>query len=91
MVRDAEAMLADLVRFDTLEEPVFKLRRDPRVTRVGRTIRRFSIDELPQIVNVLGGDMSLVGPRPEQIELVERYTPEQRLRLAVMPGVTGPM
>jgi exopolysaccharide biosynthesis polyprenyl glycosylphosphotransferase len=91
MVRDAEAMLADLVRFDTLEEPVFKLRRDPRVTRVGRTIRRFSIDELPQIVNVLGGDMSLVGPRPEQADLVDRYLPEHRVRLRVKPGLTGPM
>jgi exopolysaccharide biosynthesis polyprenyl glycosylphosphotransferase len=91
MVRDAEAMLVDLVPFDTLDEPVFKLRRDPRCTRVGRLIRRFSIDELPQIVNVLKGDMSIVGPRPEQVDLVERYNPEQRVRLAVKPGVTGPM
>jgi exopolysaccharide biosynthesis polyprenyl glycosylphosphotransferase len=91
MVRDAEAMLADLVPFDKLEEPVFKLRRDPRVTRVGKVIRRFSIDELPQIVNVIRGDMSLVGPRPEQADLVQRYSPEHRVRLAVKPGLTGPM
>ena len=91
MVRDAEAMLADLVPFDKLEEPVFKLRRDPRVTRVGRVIRRFSIDELPQIVNVIRGDMSLVGPRPEQADLVQRYSPEHRVRLLVKPGLTGPM
>ena len=91
MVRDAEAMLADLVPFDTLEEPVFKMSRDPRATRVGRIIRRFSIDELPQIVNVLRGDMSIVGPRPEQADLVERYTPEHRVRLQVKPGMTGPM
>jgi len=91
MVRDAEAMLADLVSFDRLEEPVFKLRHDPRVTRVGRVIRRFSLDELPQVVNVLRGDMSLVGPRPEQVDLVERYKPEHRVRLQVKPGLTGPM
>jgi lipopolysaccharide/colanic/teichoic acid biosynthesis glycosyltransferase len=91
MVRDAEAMLGDLVPFDKLEEPVFKLRRDPRVTRVGRVIRRFSLDELPQIVNVLCGDMSIVGPRPEQADLVERYKPEQCVRLTVKPGLTGPM
>ncbi len=91
MVRDAEAMLADLVPFDELDEPVFKLHRDPRVTRVGRMIRRFSLDELPQIVNVLRGDMSLVGPRPEQADLVERYKPEHRIRLQVKPGLTGPM
>jgi len=91
MVRDAEAMLADLVPFDQLEEPVFKLRRDPRVTRVGRIFRRFSLDELPQLVNVLRGDMSLVGPRPEQADLVARYKPEHRVRLQVKPGLTGPM
>lgn len=91
MRRDAEAMLADLAPFDKLEEPVFKLRGDPRVTRVGRVIRRFSIDELPQIANVLRGDMSIVGPRPEQADLVDRYKPEQRVRLAVKPGLTGPM
>ena len=91
MVDDAEAMLADLVPFDKLEEPVFKLRGDPRVTRAGRVIRRFSIDELPQLVNVLRGEMSIVGPRPEQADLVERYKPEHRVRLAVKPGLTGPM
>jgi exopolysaccharide biosynthesis polyprenyl glycosylphosphotransferase len=91
MVVGAEALLADLVPFDELEEPVFKLRRDPRVTRVGRIIRRFSLDELPQIINVLRGEMSIVGPRPEQADLVDRYSPEQRVRLGVKPGLTGPM
>jgi exopolysaccharide biosynthesis polyprenyl glycosylphosphotransferase len=91
MVPDAEEQLAELVSFDDLDEPVFKLSRDPRVTRVGRFLRRWSLDELPQLVNVLRGEMSLVGPRPEQVELVERYTPEQRLRVAVKPGLTGPM
>ena len=87
----ADAELDDLVRIDRLEEPVFKLRRDPRLTRVGRILRPVSLDELPQLINVLRGEMSIVGPRPEQVELVERYTPEQRLRLDVKPGITGPM
>jgi exopolysaccharide biosynthesis polyprenyl glycosylphosphotransferase len=88
---DAERRLADVVDLETLPEPVFKLPSDPRVTRIGRLLRRTSIDELPQLLNVLRGDMSLVGPRPEQVDLVERYTDEQRVRLAVKPGLTGPM
>jgi exopolysaccharide biosynthesis polyprenyl glycosylphosphotransferase len=91
MHADAEAMLPTLVEFDTLREPVFKLTRDPRVTRLGRFLRRTSLDELPQLVNVLKGDMSLVGPRPEQVELVRKYRPEHLFRLAVKPGITGPM
>jgi exopolysaccharide biosynthesis polyprenyl glycosylphosphotransferase len=91
MTKDAEAELEQLVPFDELDEPVFKLRNDPRVTRVGRLLRRTSLDELPQLINVFRGDMSLVGPRPEQVELVERYAPEERTRLLVKPGLTGPM
>jgi len=91
MVENAEALLPELVPFDELTEPVFKLRDDPRVTRVGRFLRRTSLDELPQFVNVLHGQMSLVGPRPEQVELVERYDIQERVRLAVKPGLTGPM
>jgi lipopolysaccharide/colanic/teichoic acid biosynthesis glycosyltransferase len=91
MVSDAEARLPELVSFESLSEPMFKLPNDPRVTRVGRLLRRTSLDELPQLFNVLRGDMSLVGPRPEQVELVERYTPEQSFRLEVKPGLTGPM
>ena len=87
----ADQMLEQLVRIDDLPEPVFKFRRDPRVTRVGRVLRRLSLDELPQLVNVLKGEMSIVGPRPEQIELVRRYRPEHRFRLAVKPGITGSM
>jgi undecaprenyl-phosphate galactose phosphotransferase len=70
---------------------MFKLPNDPRVTRVGRLLRKTSIDELPQLVNVLRGDMSIVGPRPEQLDLVERYEPEHQFRLSVKPGLTGPM
>jgi exopolysaccharide biosynthesis polyprenyl glycosylphosphotransferase len=91
MTRDAEARLSHLVALDSLDEPMFKLQRDPRVTRVGRMLRRTSLDELPQLLNVLKGDMSLVGPRPEQTELTRRYTTDQSIRLAVKPGMTGPM
>jgi exopolysaccharide biosynthesis polyprenyl glycosylphosphotransferase len=91
MVRDAEARLPELVPFEELADPMFKLKADPRVTRVGRLLRRTSIDELPQLLNVLRGDMSIVGPRPEQLDLVERYRPEHQFRLKVKPGITGPM
>jgi len=91
MVPNAEELLPHLVAFDRLPEPVFKLPRDPRVTRVGRVLRRTSIDELPQLWNVLRGDMSLVGPRPEEEQIVARYEPEHLVRLQVKPGLTGPM
>ncbi|HMJ97273.1 MAG TPA: sugar transferase [Thermoleophilaceae bacterium] len=91
MVEGAHERLAEVVHLDGLDDPMFKLRNDPRVTRVGRFLRRWSLDELPQLVNVMRGDMSLVGPRPEQVELVERYRPEHRFRLDARPGVTGPM
>ena len=88
---DAEANLDKLVDIEELKEPVFKLKDDPRVTRVGAFLRRLSIDEVPQLINVLAGEMSIVGPRPEQVELVERYSDAERVRLTVKPGVTGPM
>jgi lipopolysaccharide/colanic/teichoic acid biosynthesis glycosyltransferase/glycosyltransferase involved in cell wall biosynthesis len=91
MVNHAERMLPQLVNLETLQEPVFKLRNDPRVTSTGRFLRRYSLDELPQLVNVLHGEMSLIGPRPEEAALVERYTDTQRRRLSVKPGMTGPM
>ena len=91
MTLDAEERLAEVVSLDDLSEPMFKLRRDPRVTRFGRLLRRLSLDELPQLFNVLKGDMSLVGPRPEELLLVERYGPEHQFRLEVKPGITGPM
>ena len=91
MVTNAEERLSEVVSVDDLPAPMFKLVQDPRVTRIGRLLRRTSLDELPQLLNVVKGDMSLVGPRPEQIELVERYRPEHVFRLAVKPGLTGPM
>ncbi|MCX6029151.1 MAG: sugar transferase [Chloroflexi bacterium] len=91
MVQGAEALLPQLINLDALPQPAFKLRDDPRVTRVGRLLRRYSLDELPQLVNVLAGAMSLVGPRPEEAAVVARYSDDQRRRLAVKPGLTGPM
>ena len=89
MVADAEEKLGDLVDLDSLEEPVFKIGNDPRVTGVGRLLRRSSLDELPQLINVLAGRMSLVGPRPEELEVVKRYDVWQRRRLKAKPGITG--
>jgi exopolysaccharide biosynthesis polyprenyl glycosylphosphotransferase len=91
MVCDAEVLVEDLIRRDELPGLAFKFTDDPRVTRVGRVLRRWSLDELPQLINVLRGEMSLVGPRPEQVELVDKYGPEHRFRLRVKPGLTGPM
>jgi exopolysaccharide biosynthesis WecB/TagA/CpsF family protein len=89
MAQDAEARRADLLAHSDREGVCFKAKNDPRVTRVGQVLRRFSLDELPQIFNVLRGDMSLVGPRPALPEEVAAY-PEQALeRLQVRPGVTG--
>jgi exopolysaccharide biosynthesis polyprenyl glycosylphosphotransferase len=86
---DAEARLGELVDVDRLAEPVFKLEADPRVTRAGRWLRRTSLDELPQLINVLRGEMSLVGPRPEEERLVSLYNVWERRRLKALPGITG--
>jgi len=91
MVLDAEDRLTELVDLEALDEPAFKIPDDPRVTKSGRLLRRTSLDELPQLVNVLRGDMSLVGPRPEEEAVVALYDERQRLRLGVKPGLTGPM
>ncbi|MDX6609367.1 MAG: hypothetical protein QOF85_1292 [Solirubrobacterales bacterium] len=91
MVADAEEKLGELVDLEKLDEPAFKIRDDPRITRAGRFLRRTSLDELPQLINVLKGDMSLVGPRPEEEAVVALYDERQRARLAVKPGLTGPM
>jgi exopolysaccharide biosynthesis polyprenyl glycosylphosphotransferase len=89
MVTGADTMVTDLAHLDEGSGPMFKIPRDPRVTRIGRLLRRWSIDELPQLVNVLRGDMSLVGPRPALPTEVESYTDRDRRRLNVRPGLTG--
>jgi exopolysaccharide biosynthesis polyprenyl glycosylphosphotransferase len=89
MVTDADERKEDLLPQNEMSGPVFKIRRDPRVTRVGAYLRRFSIDELPQLINVLKGDMALVGPRPPLPDEVERYERWQRRRLSMKPGMTG--
>ncbi|HVD87025.1 MAG TPA: sugar transferase [Solirubrobacterales bacterium] len=91
MVTDAEQRLPELVDLQQLDQPAFKIPDDPRITRSGRWLRRTSIDELPQLLNVLRGQMSLVGPRPEEESVVALYDERQRGRLAVKPGLTGPM
>lgn len=91
MVRDAEALLDNVMDRSCVPPPVFKIPHDPRVTRVGRWLRRLSLDELPQLFNVLKGDMSLVGPRPEEARVVALYCEWHKQRLAVKPGMTGPM
>jgi exopolysaccharide biosynthesis polyprenyl glycosylphosphotransferase len=88
MVEDAEERRGDLLHLNEMNGPVFKLRSDPRVTWFGRFLRRYSLDELPQLWNVLRGDMSLVGPRPPIPEEVARYQRWQRRRLAMKPGLT---
>ena len=89
MVVGAEDGKDDLLHLNEVEGPVFKVRDDPRVTRVGRYIRRLSLDELPQLFNVLIGDMSLVGPRPPLASEVADYQPWQMQRLTVIGGLTG--
>ncbi len=88
MYADAEERLAELESSNEVSGPVFKIRRDPRVTRLGLILRRTSLDELPQLLNVLKGEMSLVGPRPPLPKEVEQYRPSDALRLTVKPGLT---
>lgn len=89
MVADAEARKDRLRTANEIDGPMFKMRRDPRVTGIGRLLRRTSLDELPQLLNVLRGDMSLVGPRPPLPEEVSRYDEREFRRLSVKPGLTG--
>jgi lipopolysaccharide/colanic/teichoic acid biosynthesis glycosyltransferase len=89
MVLNAEKLLPDLEKHNEVSGPVFKIRNDPRITPVGRLLRRSSIDELPQLFNVLTGDMSLVGPRPLPIRDYEGFNEDwQRRRFSVKPGIT---
>lgn len=89
MVVDAEARRAELAALNEADGPLFKIRNDPRITRVGQFLRRSSLDELPQLLNVLQGEMSLVGPRPGLPSEVAQYAPWHRRRLEVTPGLTG--
>ncbi|HWI55514.1 MAG TPA: sugar transferase, partial [Desulfobacteria bacterium] len=89
MIPQAEALKAELAAANEVDGPVFKIKNDPRITRVGRFIRKFSIDELPQLLNVLKGDMSLVGPRPPVPGEVDKYGNQEWRRLEVIPGITG--
>jgi len=89
MVTDAEARLESLLKHNETTGAMFKMKDDPRITRVGKFIRKTSIDELPQIWNVLKGDMSLVGPRPPLLREVAEYNDYDKQRLLVVPGCTG--
>jgi len=89
MYRDAEARRAEMLALSDREGLCLKLRKDPRITPVGRVLRRWSLDELPQVFNVLKGDMSLVGPRPALVEEVRAYPEHAHLRHRVRPGITG--
>jgi lipopolysaccharide/colanic/teichoic acid biosynthesis glycosyltransferase len=88
MIRNAEQLRASLSHLNEADGAAFKIREDPRVTRVGRFVRRSSLDEFPQLINVLRGEMSLVGPRPQVPDEVARYSAQDRVRLLVKPGIT---
>ena len=87
--QNADALKNELMAQNEIEGAMFKMKDDPRITRVGHFIRKYSLDELPQLFNVLKGDMSLVGPRPPLPEEVAQYTDYQKQRLLVTPGCTG--
>lgn len=88
MCADAEARREALQKYNEMQGPMFKIKADPRITRLGKFLRRMSLDELPQLVNVLKGEMSLVGPRPPLPNEVAQYTTYQRQRLLATPGLT---
>jgi exopolysaccharide biosynthesis polyprenyl glycosylphosphotransferase len=89
MVADAELLKDDLMKYNEMDWPVFKIKADPRITKIGQFLRKTSIDELPQLLNVLLGDMSLVGPRPPIPEEVQHYDLPSLRRLRMKPGITG--
>ena len=89
MVSNADELLAKLQDQNEVDGAMFKMKDDPRITRVGRVIRKYSLDELPQLINVVTGSMSIVGPRPPLVSEVEQYTEYDKQRLLVTPGATG--
>jgi exopolysaccharide biosynthesis polyprenyl glycosylphosphotransferase len=89
MYQNADQILANLMRYNEAQGPLFKMRDDPRITPVGKFLRRTSFDEFPQLINVLRGEMSLVGPRPPLPQEVAQYEDWQKGRLTIMPGLTG--
>lgn len=89
MVTDAEEILKDLLKYNEIEGAMFKIKNDPRITKIGKVLRKTSMDELPQLINVLKGNMSLVGPRPPLPREVAQYTNYDKQRLLVTPGCTG--
>lgn len=91
MYAGAEEQLDSILTLESVDNSIYKRKDDPRVTLVGRFLRRWSLDELPQFWNVLKGDMSLVGPRPEEARIAALYDEWHRRRFAVKPGMTGPM
>ena len=88
MVPNAEQKLKELLKYNEMTGPAFKMKNDPRITRAGRFLRRSGIDELPQLINILVGDMSIVGPRPPLPREVAKYNDYQRQRLYITPGLT---
>lgn len=88
MVANAESQLDSLLSLNEMQGPAFKIKNDPRITRFGRIIRKCCVDELPQLVNILKGEMSFIGPRPPLPREVEQYTEYQKQRLSVIPGLT---
>jgi exopolysaccharide biosynthesis polyprenyl glycosylphosphotransferase len=89
MIKNAHQLKPSLLKYNERVGPLFKMKNDPRVTKIGRILRRWSIDELPQLVNVLKGEMSLVGPRPHEPEEVVQYRKEHKQLLTIKPGITG--
>ena len=87
MCADADKKLEELLKYNEMEGPAFKMENDPRITKVGHFIRKTSIDELPQLINIIMGDMSIIGPRPPLPREVEQYTPYQLHRLDVKTGL----
>ena len=89
MYSDADKQLEELLKYNEIDGAMFKMKKDPRVTTIGKYLRMFSLDELPQLINVLKGDMSLVGPRPPLEREVREYDSYDKQRLLVTPGITG--